>query len=421
MNVGLVVPGFSADDADWCIPALRHLARTLASTDDVRVIAVRYPYTSARYTVDGVEVIALGGSVRRGRQALSVWRTALDVLRNEHRRLPFDVLHAFWATESGMLAAIAGRVLHVPTVVSLAGGELVALPAIGYGDQRSGWERIKVAASLRLASVVSAGSYQLADHARRRLRTRTVYRLPLGVDLDMFTPGATSRSGAPRLLHVGTLIGVKDQATLLRAFAHLRRHSPAATLDIVGDGPLRPQIERMASRLGVSDAVRLHGGVDHAALPPIYRAATAFVVSSQHEAQGMVAIEAAACGIPIVGTRVGVLPELTSAVAPVGADHALAERVVAVLADPAPHARAALDTARAEFSLDRSAARFRELYASLSAVEQPPHQAHDGNHDQQDQNAGGAAQRGATAAAAEAHHEAIVGPRRRSLQDSPSP
>ena len=64
MRIGMVVPGFSADPSDWCIPALRHLARGLAVRDDVRVVAVRYPYHSARYTIDGAEVIALGGALR---------------------------------------------------------------------------------------------------------------------------------------------------------------------------------------------------------------------------------------------------------------------------------------------------------------------------------------------------------------------
>jgi glycosyltransferase involved in cell wall biosynthesis len=365
MRVGLVVPGFSADQADWCIPALRHLARTLAGTDDVRVIAVRYPYRAGRYAVDGAEVIALGGAVRRGTGTLSVWRAALDALTSEHRRRPFDVLHAFWATESGLLAAVAGRMLRVPTLVSLAGGELVALPAIGYGDQRIAWERLKVAASLRLASAVSAGSCHLAEHARRHVGRRSVHVLPLGVDLELFKPNAVRATGEPRLLHVGTLTGVKDQTTLLRAFAHLRRHSPAATLDIVGDGPLQAELERLALDLGASAAVRFPGAVDHAALPSIYRSATAFVLSSRHEAQGMVAIEAAACGIPVVGTRVGVIPELTSAVARVGAAEALSACVATVLADPDPYARAALDHARTDFSLDRSTARFRERYASL--------------------------------------------------------
>jgi glycosyltransferase involved in cell wall biosynthesis len=365
VRVGLVVPGFSADQADWCIPALRHLGRTLASTDDVRAIAVRYPYHPARYVVDGVEVIALGGAIRRGPATLSVWQTAIRVLSNEHRRRPFDVLHAFWATESGLLAAMAGRVLRVPTLVSLAGGELVALPAIGYGDQRIAWERIKVAASLRLASAVSAGSRQLADQARGYVSGKSVHRLPLGVDLDLFTPTGDGAAGAQRLVHVGTLNGVKDQGTLLRAFANLRRHTATATLDIVGDGPLRPDLEGLASQLRVSAAVHFHGAADHAALPTIYRSATAFVMSSRHEAQCMVAIEAAACGIPVVGTRVGVIPELTSATAPVGADEVLSVCLAAVLADPEPHAAAAFERARTDFGLATSAAGFRKLYASL--------------------------------------------------------
>src|SRR5205085_3521432 len=101
MRVGLVVPGFSADAGDWCIPSLRHLARQLAATDDVRVIAVRYPYRAARYSVDGADIVAIGGADRRGMPALDLWRTTLRIVQAEHRRKPFDVLHAFWATESG--------------------------------------------------------------------------------------------------------------------------------------------------------------------------------------------------------------------------------------------------------------------------------------------------------------------------------
>src|ERR1051326_8511797 len=136
MNIGLVVPGFSADATDWCIPALRHLARTLAARDDVRVLALRYPYSAGRYAIDGAEVLSLGGGLAHGAATLELWRTILQALRFEHARRRFDVLHAFWATESGLLAALAGRILGVPTLVSLAGGELVAARDIGYGDQR---------------------------------------------------------------------------------------------------------------------------------------------------------------------------------------------------------------------------------------------------------------------------------------------
>jgi glycosyltransferase involved in cell wall biosynthesis len=373
MRVGLVVPGFSADAGDWCIPALRHLARALARRDDVRVIAVRYPYQAARYRVEGAEVIAIGGAIRRGVATLDVWRRTLGVLRTEHHRRPFDVLHAFWATESGLLAALAGRILRIPTLVSLAGGELVGLPDIAYGDQRVAWERLKVRASLRLASAVTAGSRRLLELAEHHVPTSRLHRAPLGVDLQLFSPNSAAQSAGPRLVHVGTLTRVKDHFTLLRAFGRLQsqRYGVDVSLDIVGNGPLRPDLERLAGELGLAKAVRFCGEMDHAALPDAYRASTAFVLSSRHEAQGMVAIEAAACGIPVVGTCVGIIPELTGqpdAVVPVASVDALADALAATLADPVTRGHAALERARSEFGLDDCTDRFRELYARILAT-----------------------------------------------------
>jgi glycosyltransferase involved in cell wall biosynthesis len=392
MRIGLVVPGFSAEPSDWCIPALRHLARSLATVDDVRVVAIRYPYRASRYTIEGAETIALGGAVRHGAATFELWRNALRVLRTEHRRRPFDVLHAFWATESGLLAALAGRLLRVPTLVSVAGGELVALRDIDYGDQRLAWERLKVGASLRLAGGVSAGSRQLARTAARHVLPghACVHVAPLGVDLDLFHPPYEARAcasrpldvgatlaptqpprlvrmpHAPRLLHVGTLTPVKDQATLLSAFARVRQGCTTATLEVVGDGPLRLRLERLADDLGLGPSVSFRGDVDHADLPSVYRAADICVVSSRHEAQCMVAVEAAACGVPVAGTRVGVLPELTRAVSPVGDVEALTAAITSSLHDTA--AMMAVSEVRAAFGLSACTERFRELYMALIAA-----------------------------------------------------
>jgi glycosyltransferase involved in cell wall biosynthesis len=126
-------------------------------------------------------------------------------------------------------------------------------------------------------------------------------------------------------------------------------------------------LQRQACDLGLADTVCFRGDVDHGALPDVYRAASAFVLSSVHEAQGMVALEAAACGLPIVGTRVGVIPELAAddAVAPPGDADALANAIGVTLADSEPRARCALESARTEFSLETCTNRFRDLYAGL--------------------------------------------------------
>jgi glycosyltransferase involved in cell wall biosynthesis len=358
MRIGVIVPGFSADQSDWCIPALRHLTRELATTDEVRVIAIRYPHRARRYRIGQTEVVALGGGDRRGLSAALVWRKTLEAIQAEHRARRFDVMHAFWATESGLLAALAGRMLGIPTLVSLAGGELVSLPDIGYGDQRSRWERLKVRMSLRLASLVTAGSRSLVDLATRFVPRPKLRRAPLGVPSDLFYSSDGPGNG---LLHVGTLIPVKDQATLLRAFALARHVDRSLCLTIVGGGPLRAALGDLAHSFGVHDAVRFCGDVDHAQLADCYRAARAFVLSSRHEAQGMVALEAAACGLSVAGTRVGVIPELSpySATAEIGNPEALAQAMLAALANPcAPDVT--------EFTVEACTDRFRDLYAHLS-------------------------------------------------------
>ena len=265
--------------------------------------------------------------------------------------------------ESGFLSALAGRLLRVPTLVSLAGGELVALGDIGYGDQRLAVERLKVMTSVRLASAISAGSRMLAALAEHRTH-RPVRLAPLGIDTALFTPAhSDAEPGARRVIHVGTLTPVKDHHTLIRAFAELRGGGVDASLELVGDGPLRPCLEQLTHDLGLDARVHFRGEIDHAELPRMYRAARACVLSSRHEAQGMVAIEAAACGLPLAGTCVGVLPELTRSVAPVADERALATAMAEALG--AQRCGPATQLARTEFDLQTCTDRFRALYASL--------------------------------------------------------
>ena len=190
-EIGLVVPGFSADERDWCIPALLNLAARLALEGDVRVFALRYPHRSGRYDVFGAGVTALGGGLTRGPGSGALWARTLSGLAAEHRRQPFDILHAFWAGETGMLAAIAGRILAVPTVVSLAGGELAGLKGIlSYGGQLARAERLKTTMALRLARRVTAGSRHLQSLAARHVGTdkERLRWTPLGVDAEEFQP-----------------------------------------------------------------------------------------------------------------------------------------------------------------------------------------------------------------------------------------
>ena len=382
MKVGLVVPGFSAHEADWCIPALQHLVRRLAARHEVHVVALRYPYQAATYGLFGAEVTAIGGGTSRGAGSAAVWREAGRVLLASHRRRPFAVLHAFWANETGALAALLGRLLRVPTVVSLAGGELVVFRDIAYGGQLTGVERLKARIALGLATSVTAGSLYMLRQAAPWLRSRSqaqTHCIPLGVDTSIFHPSPVREAESPtHLVHIASLVPIKSQSDLLQALALLSARGTSCSLDVVGRGPLEGELRAMAVGLGLREKVRFRGEVDHAGLPAFYQRASLFVLSSRHEAQCLAALESCACGVPVVGTAVGVIPELAPEAAiavPVGDVIALAEGVAAVVSSPERHAalaRAAEARVAVEYSLDVSANSFADLYVRLADSQRGP-------------------------------------------------
>lgn len=370
MNIGVILPGFSAAEADWAIPVQVYLLREMARQHNVRVIALRYPHRRDCYPVFGVQVHSLGvGHWVRGWGRLRLWWDALRLLRQLHRQRPFDVLHAMWADECGLLAAWAGRWLGVPVVVSVAGGELVGLDDIGYGLQRSAFSRWVVRQAL-----YGAGRIVVYCSYTRHLLSTAGYILPeerlrtisLGVDVDVFRPGSAPRDPR-RLLNVASLIPVKDQATLLRALARLPED---VSLDIVGEGPQRARLVELAEALGIARRVRFVGAVEHLAMPPFYRQAALHVLSSRHEALSMALLEAAASGLPTVGTAVGLLPDQPAmgVAVPVGDDPALAEAIRDLLNAHAQRralGRAAVWAVREGFTVGHTVSRFSALYEEL--------------------------------------------------------
>ncbi len=369
MRIGLVVQGgFDRSGRRRVVPALLWLVERLARRHDVHVFALRHGAAPETYPLAGATVHDLGGF--RDTAAPGVVRQLGRLLRALRGAGPFDVLHGYLGGPPGALTAIAGRLLHVPTVVTLDDGELVALPEIAYG-LGLGWRgRALARLAVRLADRLTVTSAAMARACRDR--GVAAAEIPLGVDLSAFGP-AVPAVGPPRLLQVASLSPVKDQATLLAAFRRIADEAPDVHLDLVGEDTLRGAIQTRCAALDLDSRVTFHGFQPTDVVAALCARAHVYVQSSRHEAAGVAVLEAAACGVPAVGTAVGYVadwaPERAVAV-PVGDSAALGAAVLALLRDEGRR-RALGEAARAwvrAHDADWTASRFDEIYGQLDAT-----------------------------------------------------
>ncbi len=135
-----------------------------------------------------------------------------------------------------------------------------------------------------------------------------------GVDCRAIQPRDPSEE-TPTLLHVARLVDMKGTQYLIRAFAAVARRHPGFNLVIIGDGPLRRSLRALTKTLQLEPRVQFLGALPHAQVVARMRGAAMLVLPSVHtitgrvEGLGMVLLEAAATGVPVVASRVGGIPE----------------------------------------------------------------------------------------------------------------
>ena len=365
MRIALVVPGGVDRTSEYrVVPALLALIRRLALRDEVHVLALRQEDDACDWDLAGARIHNVGS--RRTR--LRAVRAVCEMHRSSH----FALVHAVWSGACGQVAVVAAALLGIPSLIHVAGGELVALPEIGYGGRLRWRGRISEGMVLRAASAITAASAPVIEMISQL--GLTAERVPLGVDLDSWPARAPVRRsiGSPaRLVHVASLNRVKDQAALLRALAALTQRGVSFEMDVVGEDTLQGEIQGLAAQLGLAARVRFHGFLSRRRLRPIVEAADLMIISSRHETGPVAVLEAAVAGVPTVGTCVGHIAEWAPRAAlsvPVGDWAALAGAIGRMLEDEELRlgiAREAHERALAE-DADYTAACFRGLYATLS-------------------------------------------------------
>jgi teichuronic acid biosynthesis glycosyltransferase TuaC len=251
----------------------------------------------------------------------------------------FDLVHAHYAVPAG--DAVRRARMRVPLVISVHGGDVLGVAERWRGGREA------VGAAFGAARLVLANSAGIAERSRA-LGARDVRVVHLGADLAPSSDGTA-------LVTIGNLIARKRHADVLRALARL--DAPPRYV-IVGDGPERAALERLADGLDVE----FRGRLAPAEAVRVAQSAAAFVLPSVEEAFGVAYIEAMAAGVPAIGTRGEPGPEEIAAsgggmtLVPPGDVEALAEALRTVLADRRALGAAARANVEAGFTWARCGA-----------------------------------------------------------------
>jgi glycosyltransferase involved in cell wall biosynthesis len=231
-------------------------------------------------------------------------------------------------------AAVAARLKAVPLVVNYRGGGAESFL------ERNAWA-VRPIVGRAAALVVPSGFLQ---EVFRRFGMPSVI-VPNIVDLAQFRPAPVRRGGqGVHLLVARNLEPIYDNETAIRALAILRNDVPDARLTIAGEGPLRASLERLASELGVADAVRFCGRVANADMPLLYASADVCLNPSLVDNMPISLLESLASGVPVVSTRVGGVAYLvehdrTALLVEPGDPAAMAQAVLRLLRDASLRAR----------------------------------------------------------------------------------
>jgi glycosyltransferase involved in cell wall biosynthesis len=289
---------------------------------------------------------------------------ALRRLRREGH--PADLLHAH-VHRAAWAAAIVAALTRRPFVVSEHSSEF------GWSGIRDGALRRARIAFARADLVCPVSEYlrgQLEAHGVRA-RFRVV---PNTVDTGVFRPSERApEDRPPRMITVASLEPKKGIDHLLRALGILSDTRPDFALDLVGDGPHREEYEELARRLGIEDRVVFHGASLQAEVVRLMRGADVLVMPSLTENLPLAIIEAMACGLPVVASRVGGIPEMvddqTGVLVPPADAAALAGALVELLSRRGDYSSELIaELARSRWSLPVVGEMWSELYRGVLAA-----------------------------------------------------
>jgi len=234
-----------------------------------------------------------------------------------HRRERFDLIHAHFAYTAGFAAVRAGKRFDLPVIVATYGSDINFYTRRNLKNLAAALFTIW---GLQHATAITALSNDLAAKiAALGVSGPKITVIPLGIQETIFFPRGEKSMLRRQLqlpddgrlfLFVGNWVPVKGLTFLFEALAQVYRKFPAARLVMIGHGKLEPLLKQQTQHLRIEKQIIWAGPKPHAEIPLWMSAADFLVLPSLSEGYGLVVLEALACGIPVIASHVGGIPEI---------------------------------------------------------------------------------------------------------------
>ena len=344
-------------------------ARLARRGHSVRALTAGMRHLPGRETRDEVEIVR-AKSFRRREDTCTVPEMALYAVTSlwpvlqEARSWRPDVIHAHFAIPTGPLALAANLLTGIPYVLTAHLGDVPG----GVPEQTSHWFRLLgplPSLVWRRASRVTTVSHFVAELARRAYGIEPVV-IPNGV--NPIARREPAFHPAPRIIMAGRLSVQKNPLLAIAALALLK--DLGWSLDVIGDGPLAPEMRALARREGIDDRVVAHGWISGEQVARAMAEADILLMPSLHEGLPMAAVEALQHGLAIVGGRIGgmrdVVEEGRNGFLCDFSPEAFAQKLRLLLADEAflgKTRRASFEKAR-DFDLEKSVDAYEGVLSS---------------------------------------------------------
>ncbi|MFN8433716.1 MAG: glycosyltransferase family 4 protein [Anaerolineales bacterium] len=383
MKIALLSEKYTPDLGGLAISAGRLGDSLSTAGHDVRLFAptVNLPPTIKQIQRSGGVHVTRFCAHKRVDDTLVDW---FELIVEEHKREPFDLIHAYFLPMAGFVGTYAGKYLGIPSIVSIRGNDI----------ERAAFDPSKfshVMYALQHANAVTTNASELAKKAKAFV-DRDIHIVPNGIDAERFKPMEKNSVLAEALGlvdekkkeernfvigFVGELREKKGLATLLSGYAQVAKTMPVSLLIVgeVREGEDKKYFEEFKTA-NPQLSITVTGHVAHKDLPAYYSLMDVFVHPSLRDGMPNAVLEAMACGVLVIATPVGGVKDVlqdgvNGFFVNVNDAEGLAQKMTEVLNQPTKRetvGRSARETVMSQYTLEKELQANLQIYASLGVT-----------------------------------------------------